>query len=102
MFFYCIEQDIPFAMRIVIQSLLEGSPPSLASRADELNIAIKAKFSNSPDLFNPIEPCPACGAQISLNNLLNAECPRGHVWGKFCHPSLAQNSSKICAQPDAR
>ena len=78
-----LEQDIPFVMRIVVQSLLENSPPSLATKADELNAALRAKFADCPEAFNLNEPCPACGSQIPLKNLLEAVCPQGHVWSKF-------------------
>ena len=94
-----LEQDIPFVMRIVVQSLLENSPPSLATKADELNAALRAKFADCPEAFNLNEPCPACGSQIPLKNLLEAVCPQGHIWSKFSflslyNPSLPRNSAQ--------
>ncbi|KAI5121645.1 hypothetical protein M0805_001172 [Coniferiporia weirii] len=77
------EKDLPFLMRIIVQSLLEGSPPDLTAQAHALNEAAKAKFhSAAPDAFGLIEPCPACHTPIALENLLNAVCPLGHVWAR--------------------
>lgn len=75
-------------MRVVVQSLLEGSPTSLSEKANELNDAAKSSFPSS-EAFNLSEPCPACDAPIPLENLLSAVCPQGHVWSTLinmrCH-----------------
>ena len=75
------EKEIPFLMRIVVQSLLAGSPSNLIEKANALNEAIKLKFPSS-DAYDLTEPCPACRAPIPLESLLKAICPKGHSWGE--------------------
>ena len=75
------ERDLPFLMRVIVQSLLAGSPPDLAAQAHALSEVAKAKFVDvSPDAFGLTEFCPACRAPIPLENLLTAVCPGGHAW----------------------
>ena len=79
---YAPEKDLPFVMRIIVQSLLEGSPEGLMSKANSLNESIREKFSHlSSESFGLIETCPACQSPIALENIQSATCPRGHTWG---------------------
>lgn len=71
-------------MRIIVQSLLEGSPPDLSALGQALNEVAKMKFTDvRPEAFGLTETCPACRSPIPLENLLTAVCPQGHTWGKF-------------------
>ena len=77
------EQELPFLMRVIVQSLLAGSPEDLTTEAHALSEATKTKFASvAPEAFGLTETCPACRSTIPLENLLTAACPNGHAWGK--------------------
>ncbi|KAL5531750.1 hypothetical protein ACEPAG_4627 [Sanghuangporus baumii] len=77
------EQELPFLMRVIVQSLLAGSPEDLTTEAHALSEATKVKFANvDPDAFGLTEMCPACRSPIPLENLLTAICPNGHTWAR--------------------
>lgn len=82
----CSGSDVPFVLRVIVQSLLSGTPASLSTMAQELSGLVS---SSVPELaaethdFNLglQEHCPACGAAVSLEDITSAVCPNGHTWG---------------------
>ncbi len=78
--------DIPFAMRIVVQALLPGTPPDIAAEAHELfakiGTAVPADYNVTSSTPGLEESCPACNARILLQDITAATCANGHVWGK--------------------
>ncbi|EJD07659.1 uncharacterized protein FOMMEDRAFT_16290 [Fomitiporia mediterranea MF3/22] len=77
------EKELPFLMRVIVQSLLEGSPPDLSVMAQALSDLAKNKFTDAaPEAFGLTETCPACSSPIPLENLLTAVCPMGHAWAR--------------------
>ncbi|THU78751.1 hypothetical protein K435DRAFT_973415 [Dendrothele bispora CBS 962.96] len=77
--------DIPFVRRMVVQSLLEGSPPDLSSEGQSLSEVVSKMFeaeAQSSDYQNLNEVCPACQVEVRLDNITNATCTNGHTWSR--------------------
>lgn len=90
-----VAEDIPFVLRMVIQSKLPDSPPDIAQEAETLSWAVK----NAPALASATvsvtlnELCPACKCEIPLQDITQAICPKGHTWREHscndpCHTVL--------------
>ncbi|OJA09194.1 hypothetical protein AZE42_00702 [Rhizopogon vesiculosus] len=73
--------DIPFVLREVVQSLLPGSPQDLADEAQSLSDTITISFAIDPAVTGLHELCPACHAEVPLQDITSATCPNGHTWG---------------------
>ncbi|KAG6827225.1 hypothetical protein H0H92_012724 [Tricholoma furcatifolium] len=77
-------KDIPFVLRMVVQSLLPGSPKDLSAEGSDLQKISQATInSRSPtepvtNSFN--ERCPACGVEVPLQDITTAVCSNGHRW----------------------
>ncbi|KAJ7095472.1 transcription factor IIIC subunit delta N-term-domain-containing protein [Mycena crocata] len=80
------EEDIPFLMRIAVQSLLPTSPSDIRSDAERLLSALSARIpSFSKDQWEKqalVESCPACHLSVYLEGGDEAVCARGHSWGR--------------------
>ncbi|KAJ7621363.1 putative zinc-finger of transcription factor IIIC complex-domain-containing protein [Roridomyces roridus] len=101
--------DVPFVLRMVVQSLLPGSPPDLMAEGQalalKLNIGGLVSESNDTPNVNPTtdsefpdadadaegetdlfhsgglnEKCPACQAEVPPHDITSAVCPNGHIW----------------------
>ncbi|CAK5274150.1 unnamed protein product [Mycena citricolor] len=72
--------DVPFVLRLVVQSFLPGSPPDLVAEGEQLSAAIKTASSDLDVLTGLNERCPACKADIPLQDITSAQCPNGHSW----------------------
>lgn len=60
-----------------------NSGPYLLQAANDVMIKIKSIASDSQlSTENSGEPCPACQAQIPLQDDRSAVCPNGHVWSE--------------------
>ncbi|TFY72445.1 hypothetical protein EVG20_g550 [Dentipellis fragilis] len=73
------ENDTPFVLRVVIQSLLAGSPPELQAEAQALSSAVAAVGQNpefSETSTSLEEKCPACGVNVPLHDMYNADMRR--------------------------
>lgn len=71
-------------MRMVIQSLLPGSPPDLTAEGKHLSsIAQAALPAPANNTFN--ELCPACQVEVPLQDITTAICSNGHTWGRSIH-----------------
>ncbi|KAA1468914.1 hypothetical protein DENSPDRAFT_834407 [Dentipellis sp. KUC8613] len=81
------EGDTPFVLRVVVQSLLAGSPPELQAEAQALSSAVAAVATGqNPEVSEATmgleEKCPACGVSVPLHDMYNAVCSNGHVWSR--------------------
>ncbi|KAK7435518.1 hypothetical protein VKT23_019640 [Stygiomarasmius scandens] len=77
--------DIPFVRRMVVQSLLEGSPPDLSTEGKALSEIVSNKFdgdNQSSGYQNLNELCPACKVEVRLDNITTATCTNGHTWSR--------------------
>ncbi|KAJ7240849.1 putative zinc-finger of transcription factor IIIC complex-domain-containing protein [Mycena haematopus] len=79
--------DIPFALRLIVQSLLPGCPSDLTAEGTELSNALQTTvlqnvvLAGDSNLFMGLnESCPACKAEVPLQEITRAVCPRGHTW----------------------
>ncbi|KAG6844758.1 hypothetical protein H0H87_003981 [Tephrocybe sp. NHM501043] len=78
--------DIPFILRMVVQSLLPGSPEDLSTEGNALQKISQAVVYPNPEdrpitnTFN--ERCPACGVEVPLEDITNAVCSNGHSWDR--------------------
>ncbi|KAJ7708915.1 transcription factor IIIC subunit delta N-term-domain-containing protein [Mycena rosella] len=80
------ENDIPFLMRIALQSSLPCAPPALRAEAEALLNAVPAhipSFSREMHEKQAMEEtCPACGLIVYFDGESDAVCPNGHSWGR--------------------
>jgi hypothetical protein len=89
---HLLVDDVPFALRVALQSMFPSCPAELTAEGTQLMLAIEplrvsptadsdgdAASEPAPRGFE--ERCPACSAEIVLANLIDAECAYGHVWG---------------------
>ncbi|KAJ7176800.1 putative zinc-finger of transcription factor IIIC complex-domain-containing protein [Mycena filopes] len=79
---HCLQPaDVPFVLRLVVQSLLPGSPPELALEGEQLSNALHKVVPADSDVFMGLnEACPACKAEVQLQDITSAVCPHGHTW----------------------
>ena len=84
---------MPFVSRMVVQSLLPGSPPDLSEEGRNLSnlvqhlveTGISTKDTPSFDIASQLsEVCPACGVQVPLKDITTAVCGNGHSWRVSC------------------
>ncbi|EDR10144.1 uncharacterized protein LACBIDRAFT_318182 [Laccaria bicolor S238N-H82] len=81
----CLQpNDVPFALRMVVQSLLPGSPPDLSQEGRDLAALVEGLTSNpSSPISNELnEVCPACKVEVPLQDITTAVCPNGHTWAR--------------------
>ena len=86
-----IADEMPFVSRMVVQSLLPGSPPDLTEEGKNLSNLVQHSLGtglmteeDSPpfDIASQLnEICPACGVQVPLRDITMAVCDNGHSWG---------------------
>ncbi|KAF9465990.1 putative zinc-finger of transcription factor IIIC complex-domain-containing protein [Collybia nuda] len=78
--------DIPFVLRMVVQSLLPGSPEDLSAEGNHLSTIVQTVVSTGPqvvsvaNIFN--ERCPACNVEVPLHDITSAVCSNGHTWAR--------------------
>ncbi|KAJ7916764.1 putative zinc-finger of transcription factor IIIC complex-domain-containing protein [Mycena leptocephala] len=79
---HCLKPiDVPFVLRMVVQSLLAGSPSDLTSEGEHLSTVLRSVVPVDSDVFMGLnESCPACMAEVPLQDITSAVCPRGHTW----------------------
>ncbi|KAJ8085355.1 hypothetical protein PM082_011017 [Marasmius tenuissimus] len=87
--------DVPFVLRMVVQSLLPGAPPELSAEGENLSTIVHAMFDDQAT-GGLNELCPACHVQVPLENIVNAKCSNGHVW------SRCSVTTFILSTPDVR
>ena len=81
-----IANEMPFVSRMIIQSLLPGSPPDLSEEGTKLSDLVRhLVVGTGPltpfDIANQLnEICPACGVQVPLKDITMAVCDNGHSW----------------------
>ena len=75
--------DVPFALRIISQSMFPGCPPDLAAEAKKLGDIIHASVPliGTGETLRQSESCPACSTEILLESGVHAVCVNGHTWG---------------------
>lgn len=99
--------DIPFVLRVVVQSLLPGSPSDLSSEAQALSDRVKAVVEIDPNIAGLHEVCPACHIGVPLQDITQATCLKGHTWGEWTDclmwwPWDALRTRAYCLPPLAR
>ncbi|KAJ7843105.1 putative zinc-finger of transcription factor IIIC complex-domain-containing protein [Mycena olivaceomarginata] len=71
----------PSSLRLVVQSLLPGSPSDLTSEGEHLSSVLQTVVPADSEVFMGLnEACPACKAEVPLQDITAAVCPRGHTW----------------------
>ncbi|KAJ3739057.1 putative zinc-finger of transcription factor IIIC complex-domain-containing protein [Lentinula detonsa] len=74
--------DIPFVLRLVVQSRLPGSPENISAEGrilSEMTERIAPLHEHGNYLS---ERCPACGVEVPLQDIINATCQNGHSWSR--------------------
>lgn len=65
----------------MVQSLLPGSPSDLTSEGEHLSSVLQTVVPADSEVFMGLnEACPACKAEVPLQDITAAVCPRGHTW----------------------
>ncbi|KXN82242.1 Putative transcription factor tau subunit sfc9 [Leucoagaricus sp. SymC.cos] len=72
--------DIPFLLRLVVQSLLQGTPPDLTAEGQALSYQVRERIGATVIMQDAEEHCPACGIIVPLNDITGARCDNGHQW----------------------
>jgi len=75
-------EDVPFVLRLVVQSKLSGSPEGLSTEGGELYDAIRMHLPDSVS-NNLNETCPACQADVSFQDITSAVCTNNHHWRQY-------------------
>ncbi|ETW79260.1 hypothetical protein HETIRDRAFT_478665 [Heterobasidion irregulare TC 32-1] len=79
------KQDTSFLLRVVLQSLLPGTPEDLSTEAHQLSNTVNALLPPGNDQEGSSgleETCPACGIEVALDNIASARCANGHMWAR--------------------
>ncbi|KAJ4474255.1 putative zinc-finger of transcription factor IIIC complex-domain-containing protein [Lentinula aciculospora] len=74
--------DIPFVLRLVIQSSLPDAPGNLSIEGRRLEEMAKQIVPIHEHDSHLKESCPACGVEVPLQNIINATCQNGHTWSR--------------------
>lgn len=75
--------DLSFALRVVIQCMLPGTPQELSVEAQTLADKVTSSFPASEGVPGGLlEQCPACGVEIPLADTASAVCSNGHRWSR--------------------
>ncbi|KAF5383669.1 hypothetical protein D9615_003787 [Tricholomella constricta] len=98
--------DIPFVLRVVVQSLLPGSPADLSAEGHNLQTISQTAVFPDPhqvpvaNSFN--ELCPACRVEVPLQDITTAVCANGHTWGQSAFQLPAPDILKVAYVSSAR
>ncbi|KAH7882278.1 transcription factor IIIC subunit delta N-term-domain-containing protein, partial [Phlebopus sp. FC_14] len=87
--------DVSFVLRIVVQSLLPGSPLDLSSEAQALSDKVSAGITIDPTTAGLHELCPACHTEVPLQDITQATCPNGHSWARCSVTSFILSTSLV-------
>ncbi|KAJ3511250.1 hypothetical protein NLJ89_g4210 [Agrocybe chaxingu] len=95
--------DLPFVSRLVVQSMLAGSPADIMEEGRKLSLLvrplIRASKSSTTEITGEgeqaqieasdkdivkllLESCPACGVVVPLEDITSARCRGGHAWAR--------------------
>ncbi|KZT09847.1 uncharacterized protein LAESUDRAFT_721997 [Laetiporus sulphureus 93-53] len=72
-------EDVSFAQRAAFQMMQPGPSISLLEEAQQLLTRLKAVSPHDGEI-DTAELCPACHAQVPLQDSSSAECANGHTW----------------------
>ena len=103
-----IANDLPFASRVIVQSMLHGTTRDFNEEGQHLSTLLQPLINSASDaeslpssdpILGPIvgartelpaaignlasvlhEICPACGAAIPFQDITRAQCTNGHSW----------------------
>ncbi|KAJ3872669.1 putative zinc-finger of transcription factor IIIC complex-domain-containing protein [Lentinula edodes] len=93
-----VAPNIPFILRLILQSSLpSSSPPPLSSSSppspEDLSLIAEGQKllkavngilpqGHTNNHLNLSEICPACGVEVPFQNIINAACENGHRWSR--------------------
>ncbi|KAF9244208.1 transcription factor IIIC subunit delta N-term-domain-containing protein [Melanogaster broomeanus] len=87
--------DVPFVLRVVVQSRLAGSPLDLSSEAEALSNKVNETIAIDPKIAGLHELCPACHIEVPLEDVTRATCPNGHSWARCSVTSFILSTSMV-------
>ncbi|KAI6139709.1 transcription factor IIIC subunit delta N-term-domain-containing protein [Pisolithus tinctorius] len=87
--------DVPFVLRVVVQSLLPGSPLDLSSEAQALSDKVNAMTAIEPGGIGLHEICPACRVEVPLQDITQATCLKGHTWTRCSVTSFILSTAMV-------
>ncbi|KAJ3807069.1 transcription factor IIIC subunit delta N-term-domain-containing protein [Lentinula aff. lateritia] len=93
-----VTPNIPFILRLILQSSLPSSSPSSISSSsppspEDLSLIAEGQKlleavnrvlpqGHTNNYLSLSETCPACGVQVPFQNIINAACENGHTWSR--------------------
>ncbi|KAI6010951.1 putative zinc-finger of transcription factor IIIC complex-domain-containing protein [Pisolithus orientalis] len=87
--------DVPYVLRVVVQSLLPGSPLDLSSEAQALSDKVNAMTAIEPGGIGLHEICPACRVEVPLQDITQATCLKGHTWTRCSVTSFILSTAMV-------
>ncbi|KAI6014123.1 putative zinc-finger of transcription factor IIIC complex-domain-containing protein [Pisolithus microcarpus] len=87
--------DVPFVLRVVVQSLLPGSPSDLSSEAQALSDKVNAMMAIGQGWDGLHEMCPACHVEVPLQDITQATCLKGHLWARCSVTSFILSTAMV-------
>ncbi|KAI6101153.1 transcription factor IIIC subunit delta N-term-domain-containing protein [Pisolithus sp. B1] len=87
--------DVPFVLRVVVQSLLPGSPSDLSSEAQALSDKVNVMTAIEPGGAGLLEMCPACHIEVPLQDITQATCLNGHTWTRCSVTSFILSTAMV-------
>ncbi|KAJ3860095.1 putative zinc-finger of transcription factor IIIC complex-domain-containing protein [Lentinula novae-zelandiae] len=92
-----VTPNIPFILRLILQSSLPSSSPSSISSSSPPSPEDLTLIAEGQKLLEAVkgvppqghtnhlslsEICPACGVEVPFQNIINAACENGHTWSR--------------------
>ncbi|KAJ3821273.1 transcription factor IIIC subunit delta N-term-domain-containing protein [Lentinula raphanica] len=74
--------DVPFVLRLVVQSSLPSSPANLLAEGKQLSALAERIVPLDKHGKHLHERCPACGVEVLLQDIISATCQNGHTWSR--------------------
>ncbi|KAF9067933.1 putative zinc-finger of transcription factor IIIC complex-domain-containing protein [Rhodocollybia butyracea] len=90
-------EEIPFILRLVVQSTLPGSPENLSAEGRQLSEIVNQIVSISQPEHNSHlnEKCPACGVDVPLQDIIGATCSNGHMWSRCSVTTFILSTAQV-------
>ncbi|KIK63290.1 hypothetical protein GYMLUDRAFT_196921 [Collybiopsis luxurians FD-317 M1] len=88
-------EDVPFVLRLVVQSLLPGTPVNLSEEGRKLSEITKQITPMGEPNNHLNERCPACGLEVPLEDIISAVCPNGHTWSRCSVTTFILSTAQV-------
>ncbi|KAF5390916.1 hypothetical protein D9757_004058 [Collybiopsis confluens] len=87
--------DIPFVLRLVVQSRLSSTPANLSAEGSKLAEIARRVIPMDEHSTHLDEQCPACGVNVPLEDIINAVCANGHTWARCSVTTFILSTAQV-------